>query len=316
MANVSFRVSSGLKDIIGRELITDDFIAVFELVKNSFDANAREVEITFQEIQSQTPCIVIKDDGEGMDENDLRTKWLFVAHSTRKLENNYRDRIKSGRVYAGAKGIGRFSCDRLGKTLRLITRKQGDNTPYYILDVDWSRFEENPEDEFQTIPAQLTETNAPPVAQFESGTLLQISDLRSSDWDRKKLLDLRRSLERLINPNQSKDPANFSITLNVPNEQKKDEVIKQLDPEQIWGIVNGPVRNFIFEALELKTTQIQLEIGNEEDYLITELRDRGTLIYELIERNPYHGVLKNIKIILFFLNTSAKLTFARRMGLP
>ena len=42
MKPVTFRISSGLKSIIGRELITDDFIAVFELVKNSFDAGAQE----------------------------------------------------------------------------------------------------------------------------------------------------------------------------------------------------------------------------------------------------------------------------------
>lgn len=121
MTDVSFKISSGLKNIIGKELITDDFIAVFELVKNSFDANAREVEIIFQGLNSETPCIIIRDDGDGMDEDDLRNKWLFVAYSAKKLEQNYRDKI---RVYAGAKGIGRFSCDRLGAILRLITRKK------------------------------------------------------------------------------------------------------------------------------------------------------------------------------------------------
>lgn len=155
MVDVSFKISSGLKDIIGRELITDDFIAVFELVKNSFDANARNVEIVFNRLNSETPSIVIKDDGEGMDENDLKSKWLFVAYSAKRLEQDYRDKIKSGRVYAGAKGIGRFSCDRLGKSLKLITRKRGQDI-CYVLDVDWSRFEVNPEDEFQTIPAQLS----------------------------------------------------------------------------------------------------------------------------------------------------------------
>ena len=43
MNEVKFRISSFLKDLIGRELITDEFVAVFELVKNSFDANANKV---------------------------------------------------------------------------------------------------------------------------------------------------------------------------------------------------------------------------------------------------------------------------------
>lgn len=50
--NLKFRVSSALKDILGRDLITDDFIAVFELVKNSFDAHATRVDIKFENIEN------------------------------------------------------------------------------------------------------------------------------------------------------------------------------------------------------------------------------------------------------------------------
>jgi len=66
---LSFRISSALKNIIGRELITDDFIAVFELVKNSFDAHATMVTITFEEDR-----IIIKDNGKGMTYDDLIKK--------------------------------------------------------------------------------------------------------------------------------------------------------------------------------------------------------------------------------------------------
>ncbi|GAB4417245.1 MAG: ATP-binding protein [Anaerolineae bacterium] len=316
MADVSFKISSGLKNIIGRELITDDFIAVFELVKNSFDANAREVEIIFQCLKSETPSIIIKDNGEGMDEDDIRNKWLFVAYSAKKSDQDYRDKIKSDRIFAGAKGIGRFSCDRLGAKLRLITRRKTEKNGFLILNVNWNEFEEDPEKEFQTIKATLSKTNRLPIPQFKSGTILEISGLRSADWDRKKLLRLRRSLERLINPNQGNDADNFSIILKVPDEEDEDEVIRQASPDESWNIVNGPIKNFIFEALGLKTTQIQLEIGKKGDTLITELLDRGALVYRILENNPYHGVLHNIKMNLFFLNTSAKIVFARRMGLP
>src|SRR5882762_3947720 len=91
-----FRVSSALKTIIGKELITNDFIAVFELVKNSFDANATQVDITFEGLNSKNPRIIIKDNGHGMDEADLFNKWLFVAYSSKKDgASDYRDKIKS-----------------------------------------------------------------------------------------------------------------------------------------------------------------------------------------------------------------------------
>src|SRR5438876_9393124 len=114
MSKVSFRVSSALKAIIGKELITDDFIAVFELVKNSFDAQATRVDIVFTALTSENPKIVIQDNGIGMDDEDIRDKWLFVAYSAKRFESDYRNKIHSNRIFAGAKGIGRFSCDRLG----------------------------------------------------------------------------------------------------------------------------------------------------------------------------------------------------------
>src|SRR5712692_8786852 len=144
--DVPFRISSALKTILGKELITDEFIAIFELVKNSFDANARRVDITFDGLDSGSPKIVIQDDGDGMDEDDIRRRWLFVAYSAKSLqETDYRDKIRSSRVFAGAKGIGRFSCDRLGGTLSLYTRKRGDRGANHVLTVDWSHFEKDPE---------------------------------------------------------------------------------------------------------------------------------------------------------------------------
>jgi hypothetical protein len=285
MANVSFKISSALKTIIGKELITDDFIAVFELVKNAFDANARSVEIIFEGIETESPHIIIKDNGDGMDEDDIRDKWLFVAYSAKKANEDYRDRIKSDRIFAGAKGIGRFSCDRLGAKLRLITRKKRDTGEWSVLDVDWNLFEVDAESEFQKIKASLTKADNAPYPRFPHGTVLEISELRSLDWNRKKLLDLRRSLERLINPNQGNDSEHFSIVLDVPEEKERDENARQSNPDEPWNIVNGPIRNFLLEALELKTTQINLEVSADGKSLTTKLQDRGTLIYELLEHN-------------------------------
>jgi len=316
MSDVSFKISSGLKNIIGRELITDDFIAVFELVKNSFDADASSVSVKFQNTQSTNPSIVIKDNGSGMDKNDILNKWLFVAYSAKKSDTDYRNQIKTDRIFAGAKGIGRFSCDRLGANLKLTTQKKGKASVCHCLSVDWERFEENPEEEFHTITAELIELDDSPFKQNESGTILEITELRSSDWNRKKLLRLRQSLEKLINPNQDNDSNNFSIEIIAPDEQAEDLVYLEKNPPEPWKVINGPVKNFIFEILEVKTTQINLEIDETHEFLVTQLHDRGTLIYELIERNPYPNDLSSISITLFNMDNSAKHTFTRRMGLP
>lgn len=84
--NEFFKISSGLKSLIGAELITDIYVAIFELVKNSFDAKAQKVTITFNNLYSdnEPASITIEDDGKGMNYQDLKDKWLFVAYSAKK----------------------------------------------------------------------------------------------------------------------------------------------------------------------------------------------------------------------------------------
>lgn len=123
-----FKVSSGLKDILGRDLITNELVAIFELVKNGYDADATEINLI---INSAEDYIIIQDNGKGMNRDDIENKWLFVAHSEKR---------NSERVYAGSKGIGRFSCDRLGKKLVLTSKKENQLSE---LSIDWGEFEKD-----------------------------------------------------------------------------------------------------------------------------------------------------------------------------
>lgn len=104
----NFKISSALKDIVGKDLITDDYVAIFELVKNAFDAHATKVTITFENINSETEKIIISDNGKGMNLTDLTSKWLFLAYSAKKdgtedQNFDYRSRIYSNKPFAGAK---------------------------------------------------------------------------------------------------------------------------------------------------------------------------------------------------------------------
>lgn len=177
---MKFKISSALKDHIGKELITNDDVAIFELVKNSYDAGAKDVKIVFKDMRSQNPRILIIDNGSGMSKEDLENKWLFLAYSDKKSYQGAKDK----RFMAGSKGLGRFSCDSLGSKLKIYT-KVPTNKYFNLLRVNWDEFEKDQKKEFREIEINLEEYNKK-VEDYNiinySGTIVEMNDLRS-EWD-------------------------------------------------------------------------------------------------------------------------------------
>ncbi len=310
---LQFRVSSGLKNIIGKDLITDDFIAIFELVKNSFDAHATQVEIEFDNILSPQGKIKIIDNGKGMNYEDLLNKWLFVAYSAKKdgtEDIDYRNKIKSKIYYAGAKGIGRFSCDKLGSFLTLISTKDETNSQTEQIEVDWSKFEQNAKDEFINVSVYHQTLNSNPSI-FKTGTMLIISGLRNeSAWDVDKILRLKNSLSKLINPFGANNKRQFEIKI------KANEFI-DYDSSQTEAIrkINGLVENHLLEILKEKTIKIYSEISTDGKTITTELSNNGIWLYRIKEENKEYTLLQEIIVELYHLNRSAKNNFTRQMGI-
>lgn len=300
--NLQFRVSAELKNILGRDLITSPDIAILELVKNSYDAHASKVEITFDD-----DYIAIADNGKGMSKDDLINKWLFVAYSAKSdgtEDKSYRSKFK--RHYAGAKGIGRMSCDRLARNLTLTTRSAEENKTE-VLHVDWSVFEINKQTEFDTvdIPHETLET----IPQFPlgtpTGTILEFTGLHLP-WSREDIKRLRKSLEKMINPFSGTDD-DFQIEIIAPQMRMADA---QADSNH--DVVNGVIENSIADILKLKTTQIESHI--QGGMIHTLLKDRGILMYEIEEPNIEFSKLDSASISLFFLNRAAKYSFTSMMG--
>jgi HSP90 family molecular chaperone len=95
--------------LIGRELITDRITALFELVKNCYDANAQNVYVEFYNVGTKNPNskIIIRDDGLGMTLSDIKDKWMVVGTASKRKELYSPEPYK--RRYVGEKGIGRFA---------------------------------------------------------------------------------------------------------------------------------------------------------------------------------------------------------------
>ena len=324
---VSFSTHAHIKNIIGKELINDDNVAVMELVKNSYDAGATKVIIKFKNLvedKNKQSELIIIDDGMGMSENDILKKWLNIAYSSKK--ENF---TQNNRYQAGNKGVGRFSCDRLGKKLNLYTKQK--NGIFIHLKISWKDFEDaNRIDiQIQDIPVLIRELNESEFKNetgfdiFEHGTIIQITDL-NEEWiefnkknnlfsdieiDKTKLLRLKNSLERLINPNQSYDEQSFKIFINVIDELNEDSSTPYHEK------VTGEVKNQIFEKLDFKTTFIESFISEDGSKIVTELKDKNETIFRLIEKNIDFPLLKDIKITIYYLNPYAKGFFKKQTGI-
>ena len=320
MVKVRFKTHAHIKSIIGKDLITDDNIAVLELVKNSFDAGSKIVEIVFKNLlenddpdsllkpSNDTSLLVIKDTGIGMSEYDLTQKWLNIAYSEKKeIKEEY------GRVLAGNKGVGRFSCDRLGRFLTIYSRKK--NEDYNKLFIDWQVFEKEGDIDFniQDIEFEIQKLDETRFIKetgysgFKSGTILEIANLREY-WHSNKILKLKRQLEKLINPNQAFKANSFGIKLYA------SDFIQYDKDQEDYNKINGEVKNKIFEKLDFRTTSVEASIDSKGEYITTTLKDRGRDIFVLKERNPFSQLL-NISTSIYYLNTYSKIYFARQTGI-
>jgi hypothetical protein len=320
-SSLNFDVSTRLKSVLGGELISSDNIAIFELVKNSFDAFAKNVDVYFGEDE-----IVITDDGHGMSYKDLKDKWLFVAYSAKRGTGStvdFRDQIADRRHLAGSKGIGRFSTDRLGEVIQLQTRAANETQKSKIIHnvtIDWAKFESNPLEKFETIGVDYEERRSfalpPGVNALTHGTSISVQKLRKV-WTRTDMLELKAELAKLINPFGDTSDG-FSITFSAPKERLNDKAVSgDFDgDDRLQRIVNGKIGNFVFRSLEKKTTYLEISLGDGGLTLETTLLDRGELIYRISQPNPYPKLASaGFKCRLFFLNRSAKTTFTRRMGI-
>lgn len=275
-----FKVSSGLKDIIGKDLITNELVAIFELVKNGYDADATEINLI---INSYENYIIIQDNGKGMNRNDIENKWLFVAHSEKK---------DSDKVYAGSKGIGRFSCDRLGTKLKLISHKDDEVSK---LEIDWGEFEKDSLIKFEELDVTYTRLDVVEDSFIQkSGTILNISNLRDT-WDLNRVNKVVEALQRLVNPFVD----DGKIKINV----------KYISSSSGIAEFDEYIRNDIATVLDKKTIYVECYIKEKE--ISISLYDKEKIIYSFkIENNT---ILKDIYFKIYYMSFAAKYNFTKIM---
>ncbi len=235
---IPFKVSARTAKLIGLENFSNEEGAIIELVKNTYDADAKNCILIF-DIKHTTSVndkgeeiklfnkvdsrIFVIDNGVGMTDNIISNQWMTIGTD----DKLYQHLSENGRVKTGAKGIGRFALNRLGLITNLITisNKNGEGLKWKV---DWKDFDksgaivsdveaelvniENPSlkefvlDNFSSSERLIELIN---TTSFESGTIIEISELNNT-WEIGQLEKLFGNLEMLLPPKEQSD---FEINL-------------------------------------------------------------------------------------------------------
>ena len=205
---------------IGEELISNDVVAIIELVKNSYDADADIITITFsgqteereldkkrvhKVIKREGSSIIIYDDGVGMSLDTIQTAWMEPATIMKKAGKKS---PRKSRRYTGEKGIGRFASAKLSSELQIVTKTIDDNE--VVVNFNWNDFSD--EDKYLDQVKSTWEVRKP-IVHERKGTTLFLNNL-NTEWDEEKFQSLKIALSRLVNP--VAPVPDFLIDLKLP----------------------------------------------------------------------------------------------------
>lgn len=217
LGQLPFEIAARLPIQLGRQSISSAMVAISELIKNSYDANSRNVRLNFIQGIDEIKSLLIVDDGHGMSYDEIKDNWLIIgtSHKTQQESSN-----NLSRVFTGAKGLGRLGADRLCKTLVLQTKRKEDD--FVIeLQIDWGAYE-NADKPLSQIKHKIFKVAAPinnPDDEYGSfpsggklhGTRIILRDLKE-DWNLPLLVDLKKELSLLVSP--FADIEDFSIAID------------------------------------------------------------------------------------------------------
>ena len=146
---------------LGDQLIKNESIALIELVKNSYDADANHVEINMADVDDPpNGLIIIHDDGFGMDISRVLNVWLEPGSDFKSKQFKERQRTpKYKRLPIGEKGIGRFGAHKLGYEIELTTKKA--HSKEVFVKINWRDFEKH--FYLEDVPINVIERDEPTI---------------------------------------------------------------------------------------------------------------------------------------------------------
>ncbi|WAC53417.1 ATP-binding protein [Frigoribacterium sp. SL97] len=211
-----FRPRARLLQLLGDQLIGSARLAIFELVKNSYDADASEAIVTMSGLRSDSPQIEVRDDGSGMSLATLRDIWLVPGHDHKALDRAFGRRSPGGRLPLGEKGVGRFAVHKLGARVEVVSKRAGHAE--CIMSIDWdviadSEFLDEAEVTIRERPSEVF------VGDGETGTVVTVASLKGDEWTRGEIRKLYRQITSISSPFTERTDK-FTAQLRLPDEHQ------------------------------------------------------------------------------------------------
>ena len=209
-----FRPRARVLQLLGDELIGSPRLAVFELVKNAYDADAAKVVVRLDLASGAEPAITVIDDGEGMTLDLLQSVWLVPGDDHRRKQRDASRRSRRHhRLPLGEKGLGRFAVHKLGNRIRLTTRaRESDEC---VVDIAWNELIAKPF--LDEAPVTIRVRPAEVFTDGKTGTQIEIRELRPPAWTRREVRGLCNQITSICSPFQQ--PGEFQAILEVPGKE-------------------------------------------------------------------------------------------------
>jgi len=225
---LSFTFSPRLLILLGEQLIKDDVIAITELIKNSYDADASKVELDFKnlELGGQLAKITVKDNGSGMDYDTVKNIWLRPGTNNKSKQFKKKELTKLyKRLPLGEKGIGRLGAHKIGSEIKIITRMEGKRE--ICFSIDWNKFEML--EDINDVKIQIEEREAPEIFKTNTGTQITMKGLKE-EWSKSKFRKFYLQIMGLQNPFHKLE--NFEIQIDNDNKKWLKDIINFKDIEE------------------------------------------------------------------------------------
>lgn len=210
LGQLTFSVDASLLQELGERLIGRPEIALGELIKNSYDADASTCRVIFREDE-----IEVVDDGHGMTLETFRDFWMRVG-TTHKVRER---RSPAGRNMTGSKGLGRLSTQYLADELELTTVFGAHSSTALTARVRWSDAVQGRDLATIQVPYDehtISQSNFPDASPH--GTRILLRRLKQK-WDEEPLKRLGQSLWRLRSPfrrRSESDRSGFDVEVAAP----------------------------------------------------------------------------------------------------